>query len=70
MFEDAVDDKTNSSYADGTFPDMTTSPGGVPIFKNGRVVGGFGPAAVGSLGATKQIHDAVVAEAETIFGKQ
>jgi glc operon protein GlcG len=69
-FLDAVDKKTNTSYADGTFPDMTTSPGGVPIFKDGRVVGGFGPAATGSNEATKQIDDAVLAEAAKIFGKQ
>ena len=68
VFKDAVDKKTNSSYADGTFPDMTTSPGGVPLFKGGRIVGGFGPAAVGN--ASKQIDDAVLAEATKIFGKQ
>jgi len=68
VFKDAVDKKTNSSYADGTFPDMTTSPGGVPLFKDGRIVGGFGPAAVGN--ASKQIDDAVLAEATKIFGKQ
>src|SRR2546430_2484367 len=27
VFRDAVDKKTNTSYADGTFPDMTTSRG-------------------------------------------
>ena len=70
VFEDAVDNKTNTSYADGTFPDMTTSPGGVPIFKDGRVVGGFGPASTGSEAANKQIESAVLAEATRIFGKQ
>lgn len=70
VFLDAVDKKTNISYADGTFPDMTTSPGGYPIFKDGRVVGGFGTAAVGSFDATHQIDAAVRAEAEKIFGKQ
>jgi uncharacterized protein GlcG (DUF336 family) len=70
VFLDAVDKKTNVSYADGTFPDMTTSPGGYPIFKDGRVVGGFGTAAVGSFDATHQIDAAVRAEAEKIFGKQ
>lgn len=70
VFRDAVDKKTNSSYADGTFPDMTTSPGGVPIFRDGRVVGGFGPASTGSNEATKQIDDAVLAEAARIFGRQ
>jgi uncharacterized protein GlcG (DUF336 family) len=69
-FLDAVDNKTNTSYADGTFPDMTTSPGGVPIFKDGRVVGGFGPASTGSNAANKQIEEAVLAEAAQIFGKQ
>jgi uncharacterized protein GlcG (DUF336 family) len=67
-FLDAVNNKTNTSYADGTFPDMTTSPGGVPLVKDGRIVGGFGIAAVGT--ASKQIDDAVLAEAEKIFGKQ
>ncbi len=69
-FEKAVDDKTNTSYADGSFPDMTTSPGGVPIFKDGRVVGGFGPASTGSEAANTQIEAAVLAEATRIFGKQ
>jgi uncharacterized protein GlcG (DUF336 family) len=70
VFENAVDNKTNTSYADGTFPDMTTSPGGVPIFKDGRVVGGFGPASTGSEAANIQIESAVLAEATRIFGKQ
>jgi uncharacterized protein GlcG (DUF336 family) len=67
-FQDAVNNKTNTSYADGTFPDMTTSPGGVPLFKDGRIIGGFGIGAVGP--ASKQIDDAIVAEAMKIFGKQ
>ena len=70
VFETAVDNKTNTSYADGTFPEMTTSPGGVPIFKDGRVVGGFGPASTGSEAANNQIESAVLAEATRIFGKQ
>ncbi|HVY80483.1 MAG TPA: heme-binding protein [Steroidobacteraceae bacterium] len=69
-FQDAVKSGRNTSYADGSFSDMTTSPGGVPIFKDGRVVGGFGVAAVGSLAASKQISAAVSAEVEKIFGKQ
>lgn len=68
VFQDAVNNKSNTSYADGTFPDMTTSPGGVPLFKDGRIVGGFGIAAVGN--ASKQIDDAIIAEATKIFGKQ
>lgn len=67
-FMDAVKNQTNMSYADGTFPDMTTSPGGVPLLKDGRIVGGFGIAAVGN--ATKQIDEAIIAEATKIFGKQ
>lgn len=70
VFLEAVNKKTNTSYADGTFPDMTTSPGGYPILKDGRVVGGFGTAAVGSFDATHQIDAAVAAEAVKIFGKQ
>lgn len=69
-FLDAVTKGTNVSYADGTFPNMTTSPGGVPIYRDGRVVGAFGQAAVGSQGAVKQISDAVGVEAAKIFGKQ
>jgi len=68
MFQDAVNNKMNTSYADGTFTDMTTSPGGVPLFKGGRIVGGFGIAAVGL--ASTQIADAVTAEATNLFGKQ
>ena len=66
-FQEAVNNKTNTSYADGTFSDMTTSPGGIPLVANGRIVGGFGIAAVGN--ATKQIDAAVLAEAAKIFGK-
>jgi uncharacterized protein GlcG (DUF336 family) len=67
-FQDAVKAGRNISYADGTFPDMTLSPGGVPLFKEGRIVGGLGMAAVGQ--ASDQISAAVYAEAEKIFGKQ
>jgi uncharacterized protein GlcG (DUF336 family) len=67
-FQDAVNNKSNTSYADGTFPHMTTSPGGIPLLKDGRIVGGFGIAAVGN--ASKQIDDAVTAEATKIFGSQ
>lgn len=69
-FLKAVDAKTNSSYAGGTFQDMTTSPGGLPLVKGGRIVGAFGSAAVGSRGAIKQINDAVTAEATRLFGPQ
>jgi uncharacterized protein GlcG (DUF336 family) len=69
-FLNAVDNKTNTSYAGGTFQDMTTSPGGLPLVRNGRIVGGFGSAAVGSRGAIKQINDAVMAEATRLFGPQ
>jgi uncharacterized protein GlcG (DUF336 family) len=69
-FLDAVNKGTNTSYADGSFPDMTTSPGGVPIIKNNRIVGGFGQAAVGSNAAVKQVSDGVSAEAARIFGTQ
>jgi uncharacterized protein GlcG (DUF336 family) len=69
-FQESVKSGRNTSYADGTFSNMTTSPGGVPLVKNGRIVGGFGVAAVGSLAASKQIDEAVTAEVEKIFGKQ
>jgi glc operon protein GlcG len=68
VFLDAVKDGSNPSYADGTFPDMTTSPGGVPVSKDGRIVGGVGIAAVGS--GSQQIDDAILAEAAKIFGPQ
>jgi glc operon protein GlcG len=68
VFQDAVNNKTNTSYADGTFTDMTTSPGGVPVVKDGRIVGGVGIAAVGQ--NTKQIDDAILAEAAQLFGPQ
>lgn len=68
VFQDAVNSKRNSSYAGGTFQDMTTSPGGVPVFRDGRVVGGVGIAAVGF--ATKQIDAAIVAQATKLFGRQ
>lgn len=69
-FLNAVDKKSNTSYAGGTFQDMTTSPGGLPLVKNGRIVGGFGSAAVGSRGAVTQITAAVNAEATKLFGPQ
>ena len=69
-FLKAVDAKTNTSYAGGTFQDMTTSPGGLPLVKDGRIVGAFGSAAVGSRGAIKQINDAVTAAATRLFGPQ
>lgn len=69
-FLNAVDNKSNTSYAGGTFEDMTTSPGGLPLVKDGRIVGGFGSAAVGTRGAIKQINAAVIAEATRLFGPQ
>jgi glc operon protein GlcG len=68
VFQDAVNNKTNTSYADGTFSDMTTSPGGVPIVKDGRMVGGVGIGGVGQV--TNQIDDAIIAEAGKLFGPQ
>jgi glc operon protein GlcG len=69
-FQDAVNNKTNTSYADGTFQDMTTSPGGVPLVKEGRIVGGFGAGGVGSNAANQQIDAAILEEAAKIFGPQ
>jgi len=70
VFLKAVDDKTNTSYADGTFQDMTTSPGGLPLVRNARMVGGFGSAGDGSRAAVDQINTAVLAEAAKLLGKQ
>jgi uncharacterized protein GlcG (DUF336 family) len=69
-FLNAVDKKSNTSYAGGTFQDMTTSPGGLPLIKDGRIVGGFGSAAVGARSAIVQINAAVIAEATKLFGPQ
>ena len=83
-FGDAVKNNQDTSFAVlGANPYMTTSPGGVPIFRDGRVVGGFGQAANAGGGnrpwnrnyvptgyAETQIIDAVIAEATKIFGKQ
>lgn len=68
VFQEAVNDKSNTAYADGTFTNMTTSPGGIPIFRNGRIVGGLGIGAVGD--ATDQITAAVEAVISKIFGPQ
>ena len=70
VFLKAVDNKTNTSYVGGTFQDMTTSPGGFPLVKDGRIVGGFGSAGVGSRAAVDQINAAVLAEATKLFGPQ
>jgi uncharacterized protein GlcG (DUF336 family) len=70
VFQAAVDTKKNSSYADGTFQDMTTSPGGAPLFQDGRVVGGFGIADTGSAQAGDKIDAAVIKEAAKLFGGQ
>ena len=69
-FQEAVNNKSNTSYADGTFENMTTSPGGVPLVKDGRIVGGVGLGGVGSSAANKQIDDAILEEATRIFGPQ
>ena len=70
VFQEAVLNRTNISYADGSFSDMTTSVGGMPLIKDGRIVGGFGIADVGSQTALKQIAAAVLAEAAKMFGNQ
>lgn len=42
QFHDAITKGTNMSYLDGTFKDMTTAVGGVPLSVHGVMVGGFG----------------------------
>ena len=42
QFHDAISNGSNMSYLDGTFINMTTAPGGIPLAVNGRMVGGFG----------------------------
>jgi uncharacterized protein GlcG (DUF336 family) len=42
QFHDAVTNGSNMSYLDGTFQNLTTAPGGVPLSVNGTMVGGFG----------------------------
>ena len=41
-FHAAVTKGTNMSYLDGSFPDMTTAIGGVPLSVDGVMIGGFG----------------------------
>ena len=67
-FNNSVAKGTNTSYEGGAFPNMEIAPGGIPLFKDKRIVGGFASAGVGA--ASKQINDAVIAEATKIFGKQ
>ena len=42
QFHDAISNGSNMSYLDGTFINMTTAPGGIPLSVNGTMVGGFG----------------------------
>ena len=42
QFHDAITNGSNMSYLDGTFVNLTTAPGGVPLSVNGVMVGGFG----------------------------
>ena len=42
QFHDAITNGSNMSYLDGTFINLTTAPGGVPLSVNGVMVGGFG----------------------------
>src|SRR5712671_2100667 len=67
-FNSSVAKGSNTSYEGGAFPNMEIAPGGIPLFKDKRIVGGFASAGVGA--ASKQINDAVMAEAARIFGKQ
>jgi uncharacterized protein GlcG (DUF336 family) len=67
-FNSSVAKGSNTSYEGGAFPNMEIAPGGIPLFKDKRIVGGFASAGVGA--ASKQINDAVIAEAAKIFGKQ
>jgi uncharacterized protein GlcG (DUF336 family) len=66
-FQEEVKSGRNIAYADGTFKDMTISPGGMPLFVNGRVVGGLGSAALG--GREAAIFKAVVEETAKVMGK-
>ena len=42
LFHDAITKGSNMSYLDGSFPDMTTAVGGIPLSANGVLVGAFG----------------------------
>jgi len=42
MFHEAVTNGTSMSSVAGSFPDMMTALGGVPLSVNGRMIGGFG----------------------------
>jgi glc operon protein GlcG len=67
-FLDAVKKGTNISYGDGTFDNMTLSPGGVPLSVNGKIVGGFGCGGVGSEENTLIIDKAAQEETAKIMG--
>lgn len=67
-FMDAVKNGSNISYGDGTFDNMTLSPGGVPLSVNGKIVGGFGCGGVGSEENTVIIDKAAQEEAARIMG--
>ena len=67
QFHTAVTKGTNVSYLDGSFPDMTTADGGVPLSVNGYMIGGFGTSGNGP-GIAKMIA-AVQAELKKITGK-
>jgi len=41
LFRDSVKTQRNIAYMDGTFGDMTLSPGGVPLVAKGIIVGGI-----------------------------
>jgi glc operon protein GlcG len=66
FFHDSVKSQRNMSYAGGTFLDMTTSHGGVPLVVNDTIVGGFGSG--GTLAGPKLVSDAAEAECAKIFG--
>jgi uncharacterized protein GlcG (DUF336 family) len=67
---EGVDAKVNTSYLNGSFETTTTSAGGIPLFNDGRVVGAVGVAAVGGRKAARMFDDALLAEAQRLFGKQ
>jgi glc operon protein GlcG len=69
-FQEYVKDQSNIAYMDGSFPNMTLSPGGVPLFDaDHKIVGGFGCGGTGC-GLGTKITDAAIAEAAKLFARQ
>jgi uncharacterized protein GlcG (DUF336 family) len=68
-FQAMVKEGRNIAYADGTFPDMTLAPGGIPLFVDGRCVGGFAHGGVGLEQNLSRMEIAAQETAEKLINK-